>query len=166
MLSILKWSPRSRGPTSWTHHSPLVWCLIPSKWHHHPSCCAHSEPRSHPGHSLFHSVPITHLPTKSPLFFKDGWPLTASTSSVPSHHLPLAGSLQLRCIWSTHVLSGLPLISSLSSRLSECLKLILPKPPSPTPTYLFQKHSMKTRQGKFFHWKEAIPFCDWPQRVV
>lgn len=68
-LSILKWSPRSPGPVSWVrctnvkavlHH----WGLILRAWHRHPSYCANSEPRSHPGHSLFHWRSHSHTSAK------------------------------------------------------------------------------------------------------
>lgn len=66
MLSILKWSPMSPGPASCircTNNKALSYhAFIPSKWRHHPSCCTTSEPRNHPGHSLFHSPSITNLP--------------------------------------------------------------------------------------------------------
>lgn len=56
MKSKVNWS--SLMNQVYKHQSPLVSHLILSGWHHHPSCCANSEPNSHPGHS----PSITNLP--------------------------------------------------------------------------------------------------------
>lgn len=56
MKSKVTWS--SLMNQVYKYQSPLVSHLILSRWHHHPSCCANSEPNGHPGHS----PSITNLP--------------------------------------------------------------------------------------------------------
>lgn len=150
-LSILKWSPRSPGPVSWVrctnvkavlHH----WGLVLRAWHCHPSYCANSEPRSHPGHSLFHSSFCNQSSNRSCPFLLCPPPL-----SKPLSALGRVASVIPQLVYSHSLWSPSSLLSVLQAGWSS--KGIIPKPSSPT------SHPLK--QGKSFHWKETIPVYEW-----
>lgn len=131
MILILKWSPRSPCSASWIRETPNFSSITPylGKWYHHPSCCASSESRGHPDPPS--PFPSSHLPLSCP-FLKDS--LLFPPPSVLITIIP-----QQNCFGST--VSGQltfdPALSptwSMYNGLSELLKMIISKPPSPTPS--------------------------------
>lgn len=112
-LSILKWSPRSPGPVSWVrctndkavlHH----WGLILRAWHRHPSYCANSEPRSHPGHSLFHSSFCNQSSNRSCLFLLCPPPLFKPLSALGRMASVIPQLVYSHSLWSPSSLVSVP----------------------------------------------------------
>lgn len=69
-ILILKWSPKSPSSASWIRQTPSFSSITSylGEWHHHPSCCASSEPRGYPDTPS--PFPSSHLPLSCP-FLKD-----------------------------------------------------------------------------------------------